>query len=162
MQQESHNHLSQNGTYDVAEASLLETLTRVGHDVDDLIGALALLGLKRCSQCRKFFRHTDSGALFDCGQLVCYRCIPDWWFSLSMQLGVADRERTKGKLASWLRKHHRAEVVKEVPGKASNTANAAFQIVAKCLECSGSGKFMEGERCRFCSGVGTVRIVVPK
>jgi hypothetical protein len=146
----------------LAEASLLESLARVGHDVDDLIGAFALLGVKRCSQCRQFFRYNEPGALFDCGQLVCYRCIPDSWFSLSMRLDVADRERTEGKLASWLRKHHRAVVVKEIPGKTFNTTNAVFQIVAKCLECAGSGKLMEGERCRFCNGVGAVRIVVPE
>ncbi len=40
--------------------------------------------------------------------------------------------------------------------------NAEFQIVAKCVECAGSGKLMEGERCRFCNELGTVRIVVPK
>jgi RecJ-like exonuclease len=81
---------------------------------------------------------------------------------MSMRLGIADRERIEGKLASWLRKHHRAEVVKANPGAVPDSANAEFQIVAKCVECAGSGKLMEGERCRFCSGLGTVRIVVPR
>ncbi len=146
--------------------SLFATLARIEHDLNDLIEALALLGVKRCSQCRKFFRSSDPGALFDCGQfgqLVCYDCIPDWWSSQSMRLGVADRERIEGKLASWLRKHHRAEVVKvNSRAAAPDTSNAEFQIVAKCVECAGSGKLMEGERCRFCNGLGTVRIVVPK
>jgi hypothetical protein len=162
MQPELGNGLSQVRTHDPAENSLFETLSRIEHDLNDLIGALALLGVKRCSQCRQFFRCADPGALFDCGQLVCYGCIPDWWRSLSVRLSVADRERTEGKLASWLRKHHRAEVVKESPGKVPDTADAEYQIVAKCQECSGSGKLMEGERCRFCNGFGTVRIVVPK
>jgi DnaJ-class molecular chaperone len=61
-----------------------------------------------------------------------------------------------------LRKHHRAEVVKETPGKVLDTSSTEFQIVAKCAECGGTGKLMEGERCRFCNGFGTVRIVVPK
>ena len=162
MQQELGNGFSQVGTHDPADDSLFATLTRVEHDLNDLIDALDLLGVKRCSQCRTFFRCADPGALFDCGQLVCYGCIPDWWSSLSMRLGITDRERTEGKLASWLRKHHRAEVVKATPGNVPDTTNAEFQIVAKCLECSGSGKLMEGERCRFCNGLGTVRIVVPK
>jgi hypothetical protein len=132
------------------------------HDLNDLIDALALLGVKRCSQCKKFLRSADRGALFDCGQLICYSCIPDWWSSQSMQLGVTDRERIEGKLASWLRKHHRGEVVKAAPGTVPDTSDAEFQIVAKCLECAGSGKLMEGERCRFCNGLGTVKIVVPK
>ena len=79
-----------------------------------------------------------------------------------MRLGVADRELIEGKLASWLRKYHRAEVVKVTPGNIPDTTNAEFQLVAKCVECGCSGKLMEGERCRFCNGLGTVRIVVPK
>jgi len=59
-------------------------------------------------------------------------------------------------------RYHRAEVVKETPGKVPDTSNVEFQMTAKCLECSGSGKLMEGERCRFCNGAGTVQIVVRK
>ena len=162
MQQELRNDFSQAATHDLAEDSLFATVTRVDHDVNDLIDALALLGVKRCSQCRKFFRCADPGALFDGGQLVCYACIPDWWPSISMRLGVEEREKIEGKLASWLRKHHRAEVIKVTPGSVSDTSNAEFQIAAKCVECAGSGKLMEGERCRFCNGLGAVRIVVPK
>jgi hypothetical protein len=56
-----------------------------------------------------------------------------------------------------LRKYHRGEVVKETPGKVPNTNNE-FQMIAKYLECAGSGKLMEGECCGFCDGAGTVRI----
>jgi len=51
---------------------------------------------------------------------------------------------------------------KMTPGKALYGTDSEFQMVAKCLECAGSGKLMEGERCRFCTGLGTVRIVVVK
>ena len=85
MQPELGNGLSQAGTHDPAEDSLFATLARVEHDLSDLIDALALLGVKRCSQCRKFFRIADPGALFEGDQLVCYRCIPDWWSSQSMR-----------------------------------------------------------------------------
>ncbi len=162
MQPELGNGSSAERTHDPAEDSLFATLTRIEHDLNDLIDALALLGVKRCSQCRKFFRYADPGALFDGGQLVCYGCIPHWWSSQSMQLAVNERERIEGKLASWLRKHHRAEVVKVAPAAVPDATLVEFQIVAKCLECSGSGKLMEGERCRFCNGLGSVRIVVPK
>jgi hypothetical protein len=160
--QQLSNELSQIGTPDPVENSLFETMVRVEHDLSDVISALALLGVKRCSQCKQFFRSADPGALFENGHIVCYQCIPDWWSSFSARLGIADRERIEAKLASWLRKHHRGEVVKETPGKVLDTSNAEFQIVAKCAECAGSGKLMEGERCRFCNGFGTVRIVVPK
>lgn len=162
MQPELGHGLSQAGPHDLAENSLFESVSRIEHDLNDLIGALALLGVKRCSQCRQFFRSAEPGALFEAGQIVCYKCIPDWWSSASRRLGVTDRERTEGKLASWLRKYHCAEVVKETPGKVPDTSNVEFQMIAKCLECSGSGKLMEGERCRFCNGAGTVRILVPK
>ncbi len=162
MQPELGNGHSQTGTHEAPANSMFATLSHIEHDVNDLIAALALLGVKRCSRCRQFFRCADPGALFDSGELVCYDCIPDWWTLRSTQIGVADREQIEGKLASWLRKHHRGEVVKETPGKVFDAANAAFQIVAKCVECAGSGKLMEGERCRFCNGLGTVRVVVPK
>jgi hypothetical protein len=144
------------------EDAPFETLSHVEHDLNDVIDALALLGVKRCSQCKQFFRASDPGTLFDYGKLVCYDCISTWWPSLSAQINVVDREKLEGKLSAWLRKYHRAKIVKETPGKVLDTSNAEFQIVAKCLECGGSGKLMEGERCRFCSGFGAVRIVVPK
>jgi hypothetical protein len=165
MRQEIGNGSTQAGTHDPTEPSSFVTLARIERDLNDVIEALALLGVKRCVQCRKFLRNADPGALFESGQFgqfVCYDCIPVWWSSQSMRLGVADRERIEGKLASWLRKHHRAEIVKSTAGAVPDTSNAEFQIVAKCNECAGSGKLMEGERCRFCNGLGTVRIVVPK
>ena len=162
MQPEIRNTLPQVRPHDLAENSLFESVSRIEHDLVDLVGALALLGVKRCSQCRQFFRSAEPGALFDCGQIVCFKCIPAWWSSASQRLSVTDRERTEGKLAAWLRKNHRAEIVKETPGKVPDTSNVEFEMIAKCLECSGSGKLMEGERCRFCNGVGTVRIMVPR
>jgi len=162
MQQELRNEVSRAGPQDPPENSVFESLSRVERDLNDVLGALALLGVKRCSQCRQFFRSADPGGLFECGEVVCYNCIPTWWPSQSVRLGVADRERTEGKLASWLRKYHHGEVVKMTPGKAPDETDAEFQMVAKCLECAGSGKLMEGERCRFCNGLGTVRIVVAK
>jgi hypothetical protein len=162
MQGEARDGCSPEGPHDLADQSLFESVSRVEHDVDDLIGALALLGVKRCSQCRQFFRSAEPGALFEGGQSVCYKCIPGWWPSFSSRMSVTDREQIEGKLASWLRKYHRAEVVKEPPGKVPDTGNVEFQMIARCLECAGSGKLMEGERCRFCNGSGTVRIVVQR
>ena len=162
MRQELSNEISHVAPHDPAENALSETLSRIEHDLNDVIGALVLLGVKRCSQCRQFFRSSEPGMLFDFGKLVCYECVPTWWPPLSAQLNVEEREKIEGKLSAWLRKYHRAEVVKETPGKVPDTRDTEFQIAAKCMECGGSGKLMEGERCRFCNGFGTVRIVVPK
>jgi hypothetical protein len=144
------------------ESSPFEIMASLEQDLKAVMGALALLGIARCSQCKQFFRCSDPGALFDCGTLVCYGCIPTWWSSQSSRLGIADRERVAGKLASWLRKNHGAKVMKEVPESQAIAAAWEFQLVTTCVECHGSGKLLEGERCRFCNGLGTVWIVVPK
>jgi hypothetical protein len=143
------------------ENSLFETLARIERDVNDLIEGLALLSVKRCFRCQHFYRCSDPGTLFDYGRLVCFACIPDWWTSLASQLGVAEREKIESKLSTWLRKYHAAEIVKEAPDKLAAESDQ-FQIVTSCFECRGSGRLMEGERCRFCNGLGTVWIVVPR
>jgi len=112
---------------ELAGDSLFESVSRIEHDLDDLVGALALLGVKRCSQCRQFFRSAEPGALFEWGSIVCYKCIPEWWSFTSQRLNVADREKAEGKLASWLRKHHRAEVVKEAQGRRPTPAPSNFR-----------------------------------
>jgi len=159
MESVSQHHAPQ--ASDAGEGSLFEALDHIEHDVSDLVEALSLLGIKRCGQCRKFFRVTEPGALFDSGELVCYACLPEWWSSVSERTRVQDREKLEGRLSSWLRKYHHAEVVREETGKADITDDR-FQLVVHCNECRGSGKLLEGERCRFCNGLGTVRLVAPR
>jgi len=156
----SSEHAHVNGIHVASESSCPDRLSDIERDVKDLIGALVQLGVKRCSQCKQFFRSSDPGALFENGEIVCYSCIPNWWSSRSPELSIADRNKIEAKLSSWLRRYHRAEVLKEVPEHAPDTA--ALQIVTTCSECRGEGKLLEGERCRFCNGRGTVWIVVPR
>ena len=151
----------QGQTQDLPGDSIFQNLSQIRHDLQDVIDALALLGIKRCSECNKFFRCSDPGALFDCGKIVCYGCVPGWWSKISEQLRVEERETLETRLSSWLRKHHGAEIVKQETGKISERNPLQFQIVVRCRECLGSGKLLEGERCRFCNGFGTVRVVVP-
>jgi hypothetical protein len=139
-----------------------ESLSHVKNDLNDVIAALALLGVNRCSQCSQFFRSSGPGTLFDCGKFVCYECIPTWWPALSAQIEGEERDKLEGKLSSWLRKYHGAGVVKEVVGKVLETNESEFHMKVKCLECRGSGKLMEGTRCRFCSGAGKVWIVTSR
>lgn len=147
-------------SYTSSDRSLLDTVSRMEKDINDLIGALALFGIGRCSRCRQFLR-SEPGVFFDYGKTVCYQCIPAWWSSLSAQISVSERETIEGKLAPWLRKYHHAQVVKDGP-EAANIHEGDLQIVTTCIECRGTGKILEGERCRFCNGLGTVRIVVPQ
>jgi len=157
-----HETLRGNGTTGAAEGSIFETIANLQRDLNAVTDALALLGVRRCSQCKQFFSSTEPGALFDCGQLVCYGCVPDWWTTVSAKLSVPQREKLEGKISSWLRKYHGAEVVKEDKNAKSEIAPHQFQIVVHCTECGGSGKILEGERCRFCNGFGTVRVVANK
>jgi hypothetical protein len=139
-----------------------ETVAQLRTEVQEVIKALALLGIQRCCCCRRFFRASETGALFDYGEVVCYSCVPDWWKSVSGQLSVHDREKLESKLASWLRKYHQAQVVKQDKDDRASMHQYGFQMVVHCTECNGSGKLLEGERCRFCSGVGTIRVVIPE
>ncbi|MGP0018896.1 MAG: hypothetical protein ACLPHP_10035 [Candidatus Sulfotelmatobacter sp.] len=138
-----------------------EILSRHTLELDRLREALALLGVMPCSWCEKFFRRSESGALFDAGAPVCYGCIPEWWPHRSAQLDVKDREDLEGRLVFWLRQYHHAEFFKD-PAKLPEASLQELHIVANCLECRGTGKLMEDERCRYCEGRGTVWVIVSR
>jgi hypothetical protein len=146
----------------LTDASVADKLAQTQRDLENVIRALALLGVKRCSQCKQFFSSSDPGSLFGNGMLVCYSCVPEWWESFSRQIAVPDREKLETKLSSWLRKYHGAQIVKEEKGKTPELSPLEFQVVVHCSECGGSGKLLQGERCRFCNGLGTVWIVAPR
>jgi len=140
---------------------LEETVSYHRLELDRMKDALGLLGVSPCSWCKKFFRRTDPGAIFDGGELVCYGCIHEWWPHRCPQLSVKDREIVEGKLVFWLRQNHHAESFKD-PAKLPESSQQELSIVANCLECHGTGKLMEQERCRHCEGRGTVWIIVPR
>ena len=143
------------------DPSAEQILSRHSLELDRLREALALLGVMPCSWCEKFFRRSDSGALFDAGAPVCYGCIHEWWPHRSAQLDVKDREDLEGKLVFWLRQYHHAEFFKD-PAKLPEPSLQELHIVANCLECRGTGKLMEQERCRYCDGRGTVWVIVSR
>ena len=138
-----------------------DVLARHELDLERLKDALALLGVNACAHCKKFLRRSDSGALFDAGELVCYSCIHEWWPQRAAQLGIKERETLEGKLVFWLRDFHHAETYKD-PAKLPEASLQELHIVANCLECRGAGKSMGQERCRFCEGRGTVWVIVSR
>ena len=148
-------------TPDLPDHPLFPDLSQMQHDLQDLTDALALLGVKRCSECKKFFRCSDQGALFDCGKIVCFSCVPGWWQKASQRFSREDRDRIAAQLSSWLRKYHGAQIVKHDTEPAPQANDSQFQMIVCCRECLGSGKLLEGERCRFCNGFKSVTVVVP-
>lgn len=138
-----------------------EVLARHELDLDRLKDALGLLGIHPCSWCKKFFRRTDPGALFNAGELVCYGCIHEWWPQRCAHLSIKDRGTLEGKLVFWLREHHHAEMFKD-PSKLPESSLQELHIVADCLECHGTGKMTDEERCRHCDGRGTVWVIVSR
>ena len=142
-----------------AENRIGEILERIETDLKHIAEALSLVGLKRCSWCRKFVKSASPGALFNVGQLVCFRCIPDWWAHRSAELDLQERGELETKLAFWLRTHHRAEIVKQ-SGKLAESRLQVPRIVATCLQCRGTGTRLGNERCRYCDGFGTVWVLV--
>jgi hypothetical protein len=140
---------------------MLEILEEVERNLNDLVQGLSLLGVKRCSHCKQFFRAADRGRLFiGCGETACFECIPEWWASRREQLGCEERQKTESALVYWLRSFHDARSC----GDSSRPRSQAikFELVATCLECHGTGMHFGDKRCRYCSGPGTVRIVVPR
>jgi len=138
-----------------------EILARQQFDLDRLKDAFGLLGISACSRCKKFYRRTEAGTLFDAGELICYGCIHEWWPQRSALLSSKDRETLEGKLVFWLRDYHQAETFKD-PAKLPDTSLQELHIVANCLECHGTGKSLGQDHCRYCEDRGTVWVIVSK
>jgi len=138
-----------------------EILARYKLDLDRLKDAFGLIGVSSCLWCKKFFRRSDPGALFDAGGLVCYACIHDWWNHRCTQLSTQDRENLENRLDLWLRRTHHAELFKDA-AKLPDNSLQELNIVANCLECRGTGKSMAHDRCRYCAGRGTVWVIVSR
>src|SRR5215469_13679635 len=151
-----------NGIRNGADARVSEILEGLESELHDLVQGLSLLGIKRCSWCKRFFRSSDPGALFSgAGEFVCFECIPGWWPSRREQLSCAERQETEGNLVFWLRSFHQAHTVHGSKGPKLDQA-VKFELSATCLECLGTGVYLGDKRCRYCAGPGTVRVIVPE
>jgi len=138
--------------------TLTDRLSSLERDLERLTTGIALLGIKPCSACKKFFRISEPGVLFDAGIPVCYGCIPDWWPQMSADLSTKRREIIEFELKNWLIHYHHAEVFRS-PEKLPKDPPPRLQLVVSCHECNASGA-LDGTRCRFCDGRGTLWIAV--
>jgi len=137
-----------------------ETLARLEKELSVIRQALGLVGLKACSQCGKFYRGSDTGALFEAGERVCVSGLNQWWPQRCQQLSVKDREVVERRLVIWLTNYHGAKVVQQHE-KLPTDATRQFEMVAGCVQCDGIGTISD-KRCQACGGRGTVWVIVPK
>jgi hypothetical protein len=146
---------------DTDSQEILTRLARVEQEMQQLRDGLALLGVKRCENCKRFYRSSDAAALFDDGvEMVCYVCIHEWWPRRGGELELKDRETIEHKLVRWLVAHHNAQLIQQ-SHKLPDEQSQEFRLAADCDQCEGTGTLLGGH-CRYCGGEGTMWVVIPK
>ena len=144
---------------DESEKDLREVVSRIERELVHVKDALGLLGVQPCHRCKRYFRRADHGALIDCGDLVCYECIHEWWPHRCEELSVKDREAIERKLKRWLVAHHNGQVIHDLR-KLPDSQLVELKIAATCEDCNGTG--VQGHaRCPRCDG-GSIWVVVLK
>jgi len=142
-----------------SEKELREVVSRLEGELGHVKDALRLLGVQPCHWCKRYFRRADHGALIDCGDLVCYECIHEWWPHRCEELSVKDREAIERKLMRWLVAHHNGQVIHDLR-KLPDSQLVELKIAATCGDCNGTG--VQGRaRCPRCDG-GSIWVVVLK
>ena len=135
----------------------IDEAQRLDREVAALRNAMALLGLKQCSWCRKYVRFAEPGALFDGGELVCYSCSLDWWQAKCQQMQGDGRSAVEKKLVHWLIYTHHAKVIRPA-GKGVGSWPEGPHLSASCIECNAKGKDSAGGHCSFCNGLGIISV----
>src|SRR5258708_6447079 len=111
--------------------------------------ALALLGVARCSECKQFFRCSDSRCAFRCWQthlLRLHSAMVVFPIESTRHRGSGKSCRKAGVLAAETSRSQSHEGNTRRPDR---QADWKFQIVTTCVECHGSGKLLEGEGAGF-------------
>jgi hypothetical protein len=138
------------------QAALDAIERRLGH----VESALEQIGLRACRHCKRYFRRSEPGLLFDCRGPVCVECIPEWRAELSTELTVNERATVERQLTQWLLVYHQGTIVRE-SRKVPEPQLLKVRVVVGCERCQGTGR-VSNSRCRYCDGRGTVWVVVPK
>src|ERR1700683_2108781 len=146
---------------DSESVEILGRLARVERDLEQMRDGLALVGVKRCENCRRFYRTSDAAALFDDGvEAVCYGCVPEWWPRRGGEMELSDREPIEHRLIRWLVAHHNARLIQQ-SHKLPADQLQEFRLVADCYQRQGTGTVL-GAHCRYCGGEGKLWVVIPK
>jgi hypothetical protein len=141
------------------EKDLEAKLSRIAQELGHVKDALRTLGLKQCASCGKYYPAQDGKSLFDADhQLICSRCVPDWWRRRSPSLPAEQRQGLEHKLRRWFVTHHNAKVIQQAD-KLPPPEKIELKLVVACEQCNGSGKSAGGGECRSCDGRGSVWVV---
>src|SRR6516162_2538704 len=119
-----------NGASATGDGQRNDVVPRLEHELDLVKQALSLLGLRRRSQCEKFFRAAGAATLFDGGELVCRDGVERWWAKRPEQLTVSEREAVERRLVNWLVSYYAANVLHR-PSSVAADSPGAFRLVAK-------------------------------
>jgi len=136
-----------------------ERLASIERGLEHLKAGVGLLGITPCSLCNTYYRRSDPGALFHCGEFVCYDCVSQWWLRRCPELSVDDRQKAERELRRWLVNHHHAEVIGR-SGELPKPEQLLLKLVTGGEKCNASGKTYTGGRCPHCDGRGTVWVIV--
>jgi hypothetical protein len=142
-----------------AEGSLEERLTRIERELERQKTGLRLLGVEACSRCETFYQRSDARSLFNCGELVCFKCIQQWWLERCPKFNPKDRLRAEGELCRWLLNHHQGELIRRLVDLPS-AEQLRIKLVVACESCNGEGKTHSGRKCSQCDGRGSLWVVV--
>ena len=119
---------------------VLKRLAQVERELQQMRDGLALMAVKRCENCKRFYRSSDAAALFDDGtEVVCYVCIHEWWPRRGGELELKDRETIEHKLMRWLVAHHHAQLIPP-SHKLSDEQSQEFRLAADCDQCAVVGQ----------------------
>lgn len=139
--------------------SVEERLARIERELEHQKTGLGALGVKPCCRCGIYYLRSNPGALFNGGELVCFKCIQQWWLDRSPKLSPDERTKTESDLCRWLLNHHQAELILRI-GDLPSPEQLRIKLVVACETCNGEGKTHSGKKCAQCDGRGTVWVVV--
>jgi hypothetical protein len=92
------------------DALLAARLERAEQALSNLLKGLSLLGVRACCRCGACYRMEDTWLSSNCGESVCYGCVPQWWQQRAQELDGAERLKMEHRLAAWLDREHGCEL----------------------------------------------------
>lgn len=136
------------------------TIDYLLQELNSLRAGVSLLGLRQCNCCRHYYRCPDAKNLLNLGQLVCYKCLEEWWRNASPGLGIEERMNAERQILRWLVAYHDAKIIRDAKNMPDRDS-IELKIVVGCVQCAGRGTD-SGHSCQNCHGRGSEWVVVLK